>query len=83
MQFILGVNETKYGKVNRFLPLYISVNVLYYNHIKTTTALAIFYEEYPMTALRLNELETSVFDSVLDRYREKFHNKLQEQILTC
>lgn len=32
-----------------------------------------------MTALRLNELETSVFDSVLDRYREKFHNKLQEQ----
>jgi hypothetical protein len=31
-----------------------------------------------MTALVLNELESSQFDSVLDRYREEFHNKLQE-----
>lgn len=31
-----------------------------------------------MTALVLNQLETSAFDSVMDRYREKFHNKLQE-----
>jgi len=31
-----------------------------------------------MTALVLNQLESSPFQSVMDRYREEFHNKLQE-----
>ena len=31
-----------------------------------------------MTALVLNQLETSPFQSVMDRYREEFHNKLQQ-----
>ena len=31
-----------------------------------------------MNALVLNQLENSAFESVMDRYREEFHNKLQE-----